>query len=999
VLHKLRAPPVHRTLRTLVGPVARVAWAVALLSITTPVQAQVEPNDDLLLPHAISREDVELSGRYVRQWKQPDGTLVLLFNGGFEAQFGRRRLSSIDAVVWIAPRTQEVDGRKYYELTAYLADQAQVREPGGTITEDRVLLVSNIRTSGQVVKLQDAHSPESMEESELYRRAALDRERIEAGERPLSGLQEIVVARPEDALRPPPEPHPVIRFQLRNIEPATTASGESVFVSTGRVYFSRGGDPNAPVLEIQADNAVVFPAEGAASSILKAAEERDRERAPPALEGDSAAPPVEPRETPPAAPREGGPLMDVRARVRAVYLEGDVVLTLGERFVRAERLYFDFERDRALILDGVFRSEIPARNIPLYVRADEIRQLSAREFHAKRARVSTSEFHTPHYHVGATDVYLRDLTARDGSGDPTGALAGAYTLKNATLNVGGLPIGYWPYSTGRFEQSETLIRRLRTGYSGDFGGEIETAWYLFNLLGIPTPPGVDATLRADYFTRRGPGVGIDSDYLQEKYFGLFRSYYINDGGEDNLGKLRDNTPDSPNRGRILWRHRHYLPKDWEATIEFAYLSDPGFLEEYRKSEAFEGKEQETALYLKRARDTEAISLLANWRLPDFTTQTEHLPDFTYRRIGDTLGPVMSYSEGRVGVVRYRPDDRRFFDSRRLDNTGTTDSTFRTDARQELELPLKLGPINVVPFATVRGSYWDGQPLDEGGLWRGLGTYGIRSGTSLARTYDDVESELLDIHRVRHIIQPELAFWWSHSNTRSELITPFDYGVETIDDFYGMQVMLRQTWQTQRGEGERRRTVDLVTWNIEAGLFGDQPARNPLVPGGGESPGWASMIRPENSRARNYIASDVIYRLSDTTSLLYDFNFDLNDGKFDRHNLSIAVERLPRTAYVLGWRSAGDIDMGLVGGGFNYKVSEKHIWAARAYWDIDRGELGEFAVAYVRKLPRWYVSLNFEIDEVFDEFKVSISLWPEGIPEWTLGSRRFTGLGTSTGIRP
>jgi hypothetical protein len=72
---------------------------------------------------------------------------------------------------------------------------------------------------------------------------------------------------------------------------------------------------------------------------------------------------------------------------------------------------------------------------------------------------------------------------------------------------------------------------------------------------------------------------------------------------------------------------------------------------------------------------------------------------------------------------------------------------------------------------------------------------------------------------------------------------------------------------------------------------------------------------------------------------------------------------------------------------------------RAYWDIDRGELGEFAISYVRKMPRWYISLNFELDEVFDDTSVSITLWPEGFPEWALGSRRFTGLGRSTGIKP
>ncbi len=971
------------------------ACPIASATLPGQVGGPAEPPEEPLLPEIISRDDVQMRGRYVRQWKQADGTVTLLFNGGFEMTFGRRQMSAVDAVVWISPQLDE-EGRKFYELTVYLSENAQVLEPAGTLIEDAVLLVTNIRTRGRLIKFHDAHSPESLEATTFYQRALHDRRLIESG-RP-TGAEMGVAGPPAETGREPRLPPPVIRYALKNLEPAVTPAGETVYVSTGRVYFSRTGDPNSPVLEIQADSAVIFPAPRAAEALLRTEEGPS----PPPRPAEETQPspatqPAGPQREPEVGPLEVGELGE---RIRAVYLEGDVILSLGDRFIRAARLYYDFELSRALILDGVLRADIPERNIPLYIRAAEIRQLSAREFLARRARVSTSEFYTPHYHVGAEKVYLRDLTARDTAGRPAGRLRGAYEMHSATLNVEGLLIAWWPLAAGTLEQSETLVRRLRTGYSDENGVEIETAWHLFNLLGVQAPPGVDATLRLDWFTRRGPAVGLDADYLQDEYFGLLRGYYLYDQGEDNLGPLRDGKPDSRNRGRILWRHRHYLPDNWELTLEFSYISDPTFLEEWRKSEFFEGKEQETAIYLKRAKDTEAISLLANWRLLDFTTQTEHLPDMTYRRIGDTLlDALVSYTEARVGAVRYRPDDRRFFDDRRADNTGLTDVTFRTDGREELELPLKLGPLNVVPFASVRGSYWDGQPLAEGGLWRGLGTYGVRSSTSFSRVYDDVESELLDVHRIRHIIRPEALFWWSHSNTRSELITPFDYGIETLDDFYGGLIALRQTWQTRRGEGERQRTVDLLTLDLEAALFGQTPPTRPEVPGGGDSPGFANWIRPENSRPRNYLAGDLTWRISDTTSLLYDFNFDLDDAEFDRHDVSVAVERLPRLAYVFGWRYAHDVDLGLLGGGFNYKMTEKHILATRAWWDIDRGELGEFSISYVRKLPRWYAAVTFEIDEVFEDTRVSLSLWPEGVPEWTLGSRRFTGLGTSTGIRP
>ena len=99
-------------------------------------------------------------------------------------------------------------------------------------------------------------------------------------------------------------------------------------------------------------------------------------------------------------------------------------------------------------------------------------------------------------------------------------------------------------------------------------------------------------------------------------------------------------------------------------------------------------------------------------------------------------------------MRYLPDNRHAIKDYDYNNLSRTDLTFRADVREEAELPLKFGPFNAVPFTSLRGTYWDGQPLSEGSMWRGLGVYGVRGATSFSRVYDDVNSDLLDVHRVR-----------------------------------------------------------------------------------------------------------------------------------------------------------------------------------------------------------------------------------------------------------
>ena len=59
---------------------------------------------------------------------------------------------------------------------------------------------------------------------------------------------------------------------------------------------------------------------------------------------------------------------------------------------------------------------------------------------------------------------------------------------------------------------------------------------------------------------------------------------------------------------------------------------------------------------------------------------------------------------------------------------------------------------------------------------------------------------------------------------------------------------------------------------------------------------------------------------------------------------------------------------------------------------------DFTIAFIRKFPRWFGALAFELDEAEDDFGVSFTLWPEGLPQAALGSRRFTGLANTTRIR-
>ncbi len=96
-----------------------------------------------------------------------------------------------------------------------------------------------------------------------------------------------------------------------------------IWTVTSRFYLWQKQDETGRLLEFQADNGVIF------------------------LSGDQ-----------PAADKAESDAEDILpgGAVQAVYLSGDVVMTEGQRTIRADEIYYDFERKKAVAL--VFRSRI-----------------------------------------------------------------------------------------------------------------------------------------------------------------------------------------------------------------------------------------------------------------------------------------------------------------------------------------------------------------------------------------------------------------------------------------------------------------------------------------------------------------------------------------------------------------------------------------------------------------------------------------------------------------
>jgi LPS transport system D len=975
----------------LIGPMVLIGLLTATLC-ANPLAPIADRVDASLLSGGVLEKDISVDGKVAFVFADEDGTSALHIVGDAVVRFGdsdldARALRANEAVIWVTER--DYHGRPFRHLQVFLWRDAQIDELAGTYTAAPVLFVT-LSTFGDVRLGADDVARDSSAKTEAYLQGNALRKAFAAADSQASNTDVwlrvfnpsgLGVSRKRDA------PRPVIQFQAQGNLTLDTIDGRQVLVLSGGIYLSRGVPGVEDFFEIQSDSAVVFFAEGETlNDPLGGSNTGLGGKAPAQTEAEKKA---ERKKNDKASDQIMATSFGT-VGVESVYLEGDVRMSQGVSFVRAARLYYNFLDDKAVILDAVARTQLPGQIVPLFLRAREIRQISKREFTANDAMLTTSEFRTPHYHIGAQRIELINRTQADPSGSVGGLRAGSFRIRHATLNLGGRPLLYWPYIQGNLDTSETSLRNFRLGFSQRFGAEFETKWDLFNVLGYETPSGFDATLSLDLYTNRGPAFGVDANYQRDKYYGEVKSYFMTDQGEDFLGRDRETQRVANTRGRFLLRHRQYLEDDWQLTLELSYISDRGFLEEFFEREFDNDKEQETLVYLKKQRENWAFT--AHWqsRILDFTTQTERLPDFGFHLTGEPLGGLFTwYSENRLGLVRRSAADKTLRELLRGGEKIDSGVTGRADFRQEVGMPLDVGDWRFVPFVTLRSTVWDSSRVG-GGRTRAFGMVGVRGSTYFQKTYADYKSTLWDINGVRHIIKPDFVAWVSEANRRASDLFPFDDTVEGISTADGVMFGVRQRWQTKRGEGSTARTVDFLTQDTEVGLFSD-------IDTNFRTNGFGSFSRPENSIAKNYVNSSTIWRVNDRTAVLSEMNYDLNDGRVDVLNISTVVERTPRLSYLLGYRFIDKSDSNLLWFDMNYRLTEKHTLAMRELFDLERGRTLDFTVAFIRRFPRWFGAVSFELDQAENDFGISFAMWPEGVPQAAVGSRRFTGLANTTGI--
>jgi len=486
------------------------------------------------------------------------------------------------------------------------------------------------------------------------------------------------------------------------------------------------------------------------------------------------------------------------------YLEGKVRLAQMGGLLKGEEMIYNFETQKGTVLDA--EGEVG----PWRTRADRAEKIAADTFVHRNGYLTSCDFEQPHTRMQAreVEVFLDDKVV----------------LKSVVMVVGSVPLFYLPSYTHLLDDKRPRVTLL-PGKSKDWGFFLLSSWRIYwneNLQG---------RFHADFREQKDLATGFDINYrLPVGGEGIFREYYTNERdlhmkhiwtGRLNPDKDRPTTE----RVRFRFQLRHiWEPDDFtKAILEFNQTKDPTMIKDFFLRE-FEQNSSSSATYFQFLHTAPwyGLSFLATKQINQFERVTQELPSVTLnlRPIGlpwlPNLVPWVNRLEGkrapepRAGFPNwfyqssYKYEHSNVGDAR----NGEEASLVSFDSTHEIFQPMRLlRRLNLRPFFRFRQTTFSRGLIETDPQFRQAAAAGFDLSSKIFRVFP-LEANLwgLNIHRLRHVITPNLTYAYQAQPTvnADKLIRPDGLAKSSI-----LTPSVEHKLQTKRSSAMGAKTADLA----------------------------------------------------------------------------------------------------------------------------------------------------------------------------------------------
>ncbi|HZL90033.1 MAG TPA: organic solvent tolerance protein OstA [Pirellulaceae bacterium] len=724
-----------------------------------------------------------------------------------------------------------------------------------------------------------------------------------------------------------------------------------------------------------------------------------------------------------------------------IYVEGNIVFRQGDRVIYADRMYYNITQEYGVVMSAEMLTPVQDYQGLLRLRAEVLQQLDRQHFQAYNAALTSSRIGVPRYWFQSGNVQVEDIhrpLLDPFSGQPlVDPVSGEAeidhqlmaTSRNNFLFLAQVPVFYWPVIATDLTKPTYYLDRIRIKSDRVFGQQLLLDWDAYQLFGIRNKPlGTKWGLSTDFLSERGIGLGTNFKYEGDTPLGFpgpFRGFIdawglIHEEGVDNLGfDRREVPPEAQSRGRILANHRHYMQNDWMSTFEFGLISDRNFLEQYYEQEWDTLKDQSTGLELKKYTENRSLSITADARLNDFFTQTEWLPRVDHFTFGQSLlfDRLSWHEHSHVGYARLQvadtptnPVDLAKFSPMAWE---VEQEGIRAATRQEVDLPVELGPVKIVPYVLGEAAHWSND-INSEEVTRLFGQTGIRASLPMWTANPSIQSELLNLNGLAHKVVFDSEFLFADAsedlsrfplydkldddaqeafrrrmvvNTFGQPVgtfVPLKYderfyalrsglqsavsspSTEIADDLTAFRAGVRQRWQTKRGLPGQERIIDWITLDVDAILF-----PNPERDNFGANLGLVDY--------------DFAWHVGDRLTFLSDGFYDFFDQGLRQVTIGGLLSRPEYGSLYLGFRSTeGPISANVFNATIAYRMSEK--WIGTAGTSVDFSSSGNIGqnIALTRIGESFLVRVGFIVDNSRNNVGLQFTIEPRFLPSSRLG---------------
>lgn len=739
-------------------------------------------------------------------------------------------------------------------------------------------------------------------------------------------------------------------------------------------------------------------------------------------------------------PDLGGQTAQAAGTPMELYMEGNVAFRQGERVIYANRVYYDVNNQLGTLVEADLNAPVPSYLGTVRLKSELIQQVGKNRFVARDTTVTTSKFELPTYRLQAREIVFEDeetpvVNPLNGAplideetGEPAVDRTQTVTSNGNFIYLGPVPVFYWPTFATDLEEPSMFIQQLTYKNDSIYGNQFLSRFNAYQLLGIKhKPKGTSWSISADYFSLRGFAGGTNFRYARDELFGLqgpTRGFIDAwglpvDNGTDRLGSDRLNLfPEKVNRGRVVTKHRQDLANGWRIMSEGWFITDRNFLEQYFERDFDTEKDFTTGVEIKRLDNNMSYGVQIDTRPNGFLTQTEKLPRGNHYWLGQSfLADRLTYYEHtsagyereRVSGIGLNPVDA--LKEQPLSWMVSAQGS-RIVTTHEVDAPIDLGPVKVVPYALGQYGHWD-QDLQLQSLDRVYGQAGLRANIPFWRVDPTVESTLFNVHGLAHKVvldadlsvaganqglnkmtlydpvdddaQEEFRERMRYNIYNMNGITPIQFderyyalrsglassvtspSAEIADDLAALRFGARQRLQTKRGRIDNRRIIDWMTLDAGGTLFPNPNRDN-----------FGQVLGLVNYDYRWYIGD----RLSFVSSGQYDF---FSQGQ-KITTLGVTLTRPPRGQLYFGFYALnGPITSDVLSAFYSYRLSPKWLSSLGITYDLAGNGLIGNQLSLTRIGEAFLTNFNFISDPYKNNVAVNFMIEPRIIPRSRFGN--------------